>query len=102
VAAAVRTEVLAAAKGLEVAERRVALDHDRPAVAAVTTVRPAARHVGLVAEARAAVTAGAGGDKDSGLVVEHSHIVVDGLSRGRGGGGIGGVDAQLEHAIDAA
>ncbi len=55
----------------EVAARRIALEDDVAAPAAVAAVGPAARHVGLAAEGDGAVATGARLDLDLCAVVEH-------------------------------
>ena len=59
-AAAPRLECDAAPEALEVAQRVVAHEHHVAAAAAVAAVGAALGHVGLAAEAQAAVAAGAG------------------------------------------
>ena len=61
---------------LQVAQGVVAHEHDVTPTPAVAAVGPAAGHVGLAAEAAAAVPAGAGADLDSGAVVEHRRAIV--------------------------
>ena len=69
VAAAAGLEVRAAAVGLEVAQRVVADQDDVAAAAAVAAVGAALGHVGLAAEAEAAVAAAAGLNVDSRAIV---------------------------------
>src|SRR4029077_1916490 len=69
VAGAVRLEVRPAPKGLQVAQRPVAHEHDVAAAAAVAAIGPAAGHVGPPAEAQGTVAAAAGLDVDSRAIV---------------------------------
>jgi hypothetical protein len=63
--------VRSALEGLQVAQRVVADQHDRPTASAVAAVGTASRNVRLAAERHAAVSAAPGLDQDARLVVEH-------------------------------
>src|SRR4051812_20377404 len=71
VPAAPRPVVRLALEGLQVAQRRIADEHDVAAAPTVAAVRAASGHVRLAAEAHGAIPATAGLHEDPRLVVQH-------------------------------
>ena len=77
VASARRLEVRAPPEGLEVAQRRIADEHDRRPVSPVAAVRPALRDVRLAAERDRPAAAGAALDEDLRAICEHGPTPAD-------------------------
>src|SRR6185295_4147835 len=73
-AATLRRVMAPSAKRREIPQVRIRDQHDVAAAPAVAPIRPSARHVGLAAEAHAAVPAASGLHLDRYPVIEHDFV----------------------------